>query len=88
LEYIIKIKSRINLKMSNAGGDWCYEEDGKMIIVKAKCLIFDPRKKRVCVEYYLTMDDLRVKSDAELDMNRKQLFNMGKYELEEGELLE
>jgi len=69
-------------------GDWCYEEDGKMIVVKAKCLIFDPRKKRVCVEHYLTIDDLRVKSDAELDMNRKELFNMGKYELEEGELLE
>ena len=70
-------------------GDWCYEDDdGKIIVVKAKCLIFDPRKKRICVEHYLTIDDLRVKSDAELDMNRKQLYNIGKYELEEGELLE
>jgi hypothetical protein len=40
------------------------------------------------VENYLTIDDLRVKSDAELDMKRRELFNMGKYELEEGELLE
>lgn len=77
-----------NNEMTHAAGDWCYEEDGKMIVVKAKCLIFDPRKKRVCVEHYLTIDDLRVKSDSELNMNRKQLFNMGKYELEEGELLE
>jgi hypothetical protein len=71
-------------------GDWCYEEDEedeKMIVVKTKYLIFDPLKKRVCVEHYLTIDDLRVKTDAELDMKRKELFNMGKYELEEGELL-
>jgi hypothetical protein len=73
----------------NNNEDWCYEDDdGKIIVVKPKCLIFDPRKKRVCVEHYLTIDDLRVKSDSELDMNRKQLYDMGKYELEEGELLE
>ena len=71
--------------------DWCEnkEEDcATIVVMKPKYLIFDPQKKRVCVEHYLTIDDLRVKSDAELDMKRRELFNMGKYELEEGELLE
>lgn len=69
--------------------DWNYEQDeDKEIIVPTKYLIFDPKKRKICVNHYLTIDDLRVKSDAELDMKRKQLFNMGKYELEEGELLE
>ena len=45
------------------------------------------KKRKICVNHYLTIDDLRVKSDTELDMKRKELFNMGKYELEEGELL-
>ena len=78
--------------MSNSMSyDWCEnkEEDCETIVViKTKYLIFDPQKKRVCVEHYLTIDDLRVKSDAELDIKRRELFNMGKYELEEGELLE
>ena len=69
--------------------DWNYEQDeDKEIIVPTKYLIFDPKKRKICVNHYLTIDDLRVKSDAELDMKRKQLFNMGKYELEEGELFE
>ena len=69
--------------------DWIYEHDeDKEIIVPTKYLIFDPKKRKICVNHYLTIDDLRVKSDAELDMKRRELFNMGKYELEEGELLE
>jgi hypothetical protein len=69
--------------------NWNYEQDeDKEIIVPTKYLIFDPKKRKICVNHYLTIDDLRVKSDAELDMKRKQLFNMGKYELEEGELFE
>jgi hypothetical protein len=69
--------------------NWIYEQDeDKEIIVPTKYLIFDPKKRKICVNHYLTIDDLRVKSDAELDMKRKQLFNMGKYELEEGELFE
>jgi hypothetical protein len=69
--------------------DWIYEQDeDKEIIVPTKYLIFDPKKRKICVNHYLTIDDLRVKSDVELDMKRKQLFNMGKYELEEGELFE
>jgi hypothetical protein len=75
------------LKMNN-NGDWRYEDDdGKMIVVKPKCVKFVPGKK-ASISHYLTIDDLRVKSDTELDMNRKQLFNMGKYDLEEGELFE
>jgi hypothetical protein len=71
--------------------DWCEnkEEDcATIVVMQTKYLIFAPEKKRVCVDHYLTMDDLRVKSDAELDMKRRELFKMGKYELEEGELLE
>jgi hypothetical protein len=69
--------------------DWIYERDeDKEIIVAPKYLIFDPKIRKICVNHYLTIDDLRVKSDTELDMKRKQLFNMGKYELEEGELFE
>jgi hypothetical protein len=70
--------------------DWCENEEdcATIVVMQTKYLIFDPEKKRVCVEHYLNVDDLRVKSDAELDMKRRELFNMGKYELEEGELLE
>ncbi len=70
--------------------DWCENEEdcATIVVMQTKYLIFDPEKKRVCVEHYLTIDDLRVKSDAELDMKRRELFKMGKYELEEGELLE
>jgi len=69
--------------------DWIYERDeDKEIIVAPKYLIFDPKKRKICVNHYLTIDDLRVKSDTELDMKRKQLFNKGEYELEEGELFE
>jgi hypothetical protein len=69
--------------------DWIYERDeDKEIIVAPKYLIFDPKKRKIYVNHYLTIDDLRVKSDTELDMKRKQLFNKGEYELEEGELFE
>jgi hypothetical protein len=69
--------------------DWIYEHDeDKEFIIPTKYLIFDPKKRKICVNHYLTIDDLRVKTDTELDMKRKQLFNMGEYELEEGELFE
>ena len=68
--------------------DWCYDDDDKEIIIPTKYVIFDYEKKRVYVKYNANIDDLRVKSDAELDTIRKKLYDMGEYELEEGELLE
>ena len=68
--------------------DWCYDDDDKEIIIPTKYVIFDYEKKRVIVKYNANIDDLRVKSDAELDMIRKELYNMGKYDLEDGELFE
>lgn len=67
--------------------DWCNDDDEE-IIIPTKVVIFDPRKTKISVSHYLTIEDLRVKCDVELDMNRKKLYEMGMYQLEEGELLE
>ena len=71
--------------------DWIQEQDEDKyegFVLQPKCVIFDPQKKRVCVSHYLTIDDLRVKSDIELDLTRKTLFRKGKYVIEEGEIFE
>jgi hypothetical protein len=64
------------------------EDKYKGFVLQPKYVIFDPQKKRVSVSHYLTIDDLRVKSDIELDMTRKTLFQKGKYVIEEGEIFE
>jgi hypothetical protein len=71
--------------------DWFQEQDEDKyegFVLKPKCVIFDPLKKRSSVSHYLTIEDLRVKSDIELDMTRKSLFKKGKYVIEEGEIFE
>jgi hypothetical protein len=71
--------------------NWIQEQDEKKyegFVLKPKCVIFDPQKKRVSVSHYLTIEDLQVKSDIELDMTRKTLFKKGKYIIEEGEIFE
>jgi hypothetical protein len=73
--------------MNNNNWNYQHDED-KEIIIPTKYLIFDPKKRKICVNHYLRIEDLRVKSDSELDMTRRELFKIGKYELEEGELLE
>lgn len=71
--------------------DWFQEQDEDKyegFVLKPKCVIFDPLKKRSSVSHYLTIEDLRVKSDIELDLTRKTLFKKGKYDIEEGEIFE
>ena len=71
--------------------NWIQEQDENKyegFVLKPKCVIFDPQKKRVSVSHYLTIEDLQVKSDIELDMKRKTLFKKGKYIIEEGEIFE
>ena len=71
--------------------DWIQEQDEekyKDFVLKPKCLMFDPQKKRVSVSHYLTIDDLRFRSDTDLDLIRKTLFKKGEYVIEDGEIFE
>jgi len=71
--------------------NWFQEQDEDKyegFVLKPKCVIFDPLKKRSSVSHYLTIEYLRVKSDIELDLTRKTLFKKGKYVIEEGEIFE
>ena len=79
--------SQSNIKTN----DWCQEQDEekyKDLVLKPKCLMFDPQKKRVSVSHYLTIDDLRFTSDTDLDLIRKTLFKKGEYVIEDGEIFE
>ena len=68
--------------------DWMYENETEFHYVEQpKYLCFTPNKKRICVEHYVTVSELRFRSDKELDMYRKRLYDEGKYELEEGEIV-
>ena len=79
------------LQSKSLTNDWCQEQDEdkyKDFVLKPKCLMFDPQKKRVSVSHYLTIDDLRFKSDTDLDLIRKTLFKKGEYVIEDGEIFE
>ena len=79
------------LQSQSLTNDWCQEQDEdkyKDFVLKPKCLMFDPQKKRVSVSHYLTIDDLRFKSDTDLDLIRKTLFKKGEYVIEDGEIFE
>ena len=82
--------SKNNILKSNKTNDWCQEDEYKYkdVVLKPKCLMFDPQKKRVSVSHYLTIDDLRFKSDTDLDLIRKTLFKKGEYVIEDGEIFE
>ena len=79
------------LQSKSLTNDWCQEQDEdkyKDFVLKPKCLMFDPQKKRVSVSHYLTIDDLRFRSDTDLDLIRKTLFKKGEYVIEDGEIFE
>lgn len=78
------------LQSQSLTNDWCQEDEEKYkdLVLKPKCLMFDPQKKRVSVSHYLTIDDLRFKSDTDLDLIRKTLFKKGEYVIEDGEIFE
>ena len=78
------------LQSQSLTNDWCQEDEDKYkhFVLKPKCLMFDPQKKRVSVSHYLTIDDLRFKSDTDLDLIRKTLFKKGEYVIEDGEIFE
>ena len=78
------------LQSQSLTNDWCQEDEDKYkdFVLKPKCLMFDPQKKRVSVSHYLTIDDLRFTSDTDLDLIRKTLFKKGEYVIEDGEIFE
>ena len=78
------------LQSQSLTNDWCQEDEDKYkhFVLKPKCLMFDPQKKRFSFSHYLTIDDLRFKSDTDLDLIRKTLFKKGEYVIEDGEIFE
>ena len=90
---ILNLTNSLNKTMSQSNiktNDWCQENEDKYkgFILKPKCLMFDPEKKRVSVSHYLTIDNLRFRSDTDLDLIRKTLFKKGEYVIEDGEIFE
>ena len=79
-----------NIESRKEREDWMYNNDQNIVgyIEKPKYLCFAPHKKRVSVDHYVTLNELLFKSMKVVDMHRKHLFEIGNYELEDGEIFE